>query len=237
MNRIRNGEFTPDDLFQFTVKVHNPVSVCTGSIISKRYVLTAAHCIKEQESSPKIKYDTYEVYQNNINYAEVRPLNIFDKSKMPKSINAYITKNFSQWYSNDIAILEFPEGTDFGIEPVKLAKDYFEKEGDEAYITGFGAWWEEGNKTSGGSTVLRHASVPFVMECLGTLRICDGNSTHHGLQGDSGGPMIIQRNNQWYQIAVASGYSHQDGHKYDLFMAFSFLIFVQKMLNQVLQIQ
>uniref|UniRef100_A0AC34G3U3 Peptidase S1 domain-containing protein n=1 Tax=Panagrolaimus sp. ES5 TaxID=591445 RepID=A0AC34G3U3_9BILA len=112
--------------------------------------------------------------------------------------------------SFDIAILEFPEDTDFGIEPVKLAKDYIEKEGDEAYITGFGAWWMEGNNSSGGSDVLRHDKISMINDCFGTLEICGGNSNQHALPGDSGGPMLIQRNNQWYQIGVCSSHSNYD---------------------------
>uniref|UniRef100_A0AC34FRX5 Peptidase S1 domain-containing protein n=1 Tax=Panagrolaimus sp. ES5 TaxID=591445 RepID=A0AC34FRX5_9BILA len=151
-------------------------------------------------------YDTYKVYSEMPYYAILRPISesVQNKSLLPTSTTAYLPKDYLKKYmlSFDIAILEFPEGTDFGIEPVKLAKDYIEKEGDKAYITGFG------NKTSGVSKVLRHAKMEMIDNCYGTLKICGGNKTYHGLPGDSGGPMIIQRNNQWYQIGVSS--THHD---------------------------
>uniref|UniRef100_A0AC35GH97 Uncharacterized protein n=1 Tax=Panagrolaimus sp. PS1159 TaxID=55785 RepID=A0AC35GH97_9BILA len=80
-------------------------------------------------------------------HADIRPNSSDGEVRSPNSTKAYLPKTYSrsQWPWNDMAILEFPEGTDFGIEPVKLAKDYYEKEGDEAYIIGFGRWWINGS--------------------------------------------------------------------------------------------
>ena len=39
---------------------------------------------------------------------------------------------------NDIAIIEFPEGVDFGIDPVRLARDYIEYDNDPGIATGYG---------------------------------------------------------------------------------------------------
>ena len=40
--------------------------------------------------------------------------------------------------ANDIAIIEFPEGVDFGIDPVLLASDYVEYENDPGVAVGYG---------------------------------------------------------------------------------------------------
>uniref|UniRef100_A0A914NZP7 Peptidase S1 domain-containing protein n=1 Tax=Panagrolaimus davidi TaxID=227884 RepID=A0A914NZP7_9BILA len=211
-NRIRSGVITPSDLFQFAVKLHSPKSSCTASVISKRYILTAAHCIRENESTI-IPYDRYKLYLEVPYHADIRPNSSDGEMRSPNSTKAYLPKTYSrsQWPWNDMAILEFPEGTDFGIEPVKLAKDYYEKEGDEAYIIGFGRWWlNESNGSMGRSDVLRHAKITMVNNCYGTLKICGGNVTHRALRGDSGGPMVIYRNNQWYQIGVSAATSPYD---------------------------
>uniref|UniRef100_A0A914ZCY7 Peptidase S1 domain-containing protein n=1 Tax=Panagrolaimus superbus TaxID=310955 RepID=A0A914ZCY7_9BILA len=200
--RIGGSEITPPDLFQFTIRAG-----CTTSVISKRHLLDAAHCLFRGETRIEM-HDTYKIYWDAPYYAEVRSTREgVNRSIVPVSKKVYVPKNYvipNNTY-DDIAVLEFPEGTDFGVEPVKLARDYFEKEGDESYIVGFGVWWENGSVTSGGSDVLRHAKVTMVENCWGTLRICGGNRTHRAFVGDSGGPMVINRNNQWYQIGVSAG--------------------------------
>uniref|UniRef100_A0AC34GDM9 Peptidase S1 domain-containing protein n=1 Tax=Panagrolaimus sp. ES5 TaxID=591445 RepID=A0AC34GDM9_9BILA len=144
--RIQNGTITPPDLFQFAVQIRSG-SLCTASIISNRHLLTAAHCINEGKSMKKM-HNRYKVYSEMPYYAILRPISesVQNKSLLPKSTTVYLPKEYSKKHvsMDDIAIIEFPEDTFYGIEPVKLAKDYIEKEGDEAFIIGFGAWWMEG---------------------------------------------------------------------------------------------
>ena len=54
----------------------------------------------------------------------------------------YIFQNTYSWKWNDIAILEFPEGTDFGVKPVTLAKDYaqFYLQNEKLVVAGFGKY-------------------------------------------------------------------------------------------------
>ena len=41
---------------------------------------------------------------------------------------------------NDLAIIEFPEGYNFNVTPITLAKDYQEKKGDYAIGAGYGVY-------------------------------------------------------------------------------------------------
>uniref|UniRef100_A0A914Q183 Peptidase S1 domain-containing protein n=1 Tax=Panagrolaimus davidi TaxID=227884 RepID=A0A914Q183_9BILA len=177
---------------------------CTSTIISSRHLLCASHC-----------YGFYALRA----YPTPNDGDDDNIGKHGHKIKFYFPLNVSAHF-HDIVVLEYPEGTNFTeiSKPVKLAKDYIEKEGDEAYIAGFGLWWENaykgiswelavmgGTETSGGSDVLRHTKVTIVKnDCFGTFKVCGGNATHRALYGDSGGPMLIQRNNQWYQIGVSS---------------------------------
>uniref|UniRef100_A0A914QC49 Peptidase S1 domain-containing protein n=1 Tax=Panagrolaimus davidi TaxID=227884 RepID=A0A914QC49_9BILA len=106
--------------------------------------------------------------------------------------------------SRDIAVLEYPKRINLSeiAVPVKLAKDYIEKEGDEAYIAGYGPVGHKVDKALQGK--LRHSKITMINDCFGTFLICGGNETSRSLPGDSGGPMLIYRNNQWYQIGVSA---------------------------------
>ena len=44
----------------------------------------------------------------------------------------------------DIAIIVFPEGVDFGIDPVLLASDYIEYDNDPGFIAGYGVMFWNG---------------------------------------------------------------------------------------------
>ena len=45
---------------------------------------------------------------------------------------------------SDLAIIEFPEGVDFGIDPVQLAEDYIEYDNDPGIIAGYGVMYWNG---------------------------------------------------------------------------------------------
>uniref|UniRef100_A0AC35G1M9 Peptidase S1 domain-containing protein n=1 Tax=Panagrolaimus sp. PS1159 TaxID=55785 RepID=A0AC35G1M9_9BILA len=124
-------------MFPFTIKIG-----CTATIISSRHLLCASHCygFYALRAYPT-RTDTY-MYIYNYKANDGDEDNI---GKHGHKIKFYFPLNVSTHF-HDIMVLEYPEGTNFTeiSKPVKLAKDYIEKEGDEAYIAGFGLWWENG---------------------------------------------------------------------------------------------
>uniref|UniRef100_A0AC34FDN2 Peptidase S1 domain-containing protein n=1 Tax=Panagrolaimus sp. ES5 TaxID=591445 RepID=A0AC34FDN2_9BILA len=110
----------------------------------------------------------------------------------------------------DIAIVEFPEGTDLKIPPVKLASNYVEKEGDMAIAAGYGIYKWQGHLKTGipeTPTVLQNVTVPVHMNCTPSITskvICTATNERFADSGDSGGPLILQRNGEYYQVGVTS---------------------------------
>ena len=82
-------------------------------------------------------------------FVDIRPIeNIKDmrQSKTPLRqfgipSKVYIHRGYNGYMKyNDIAILEFPEYVDFGIEPIKLAKNYVVDYKDTAIAAGYGRY-------------------------------------------------------------------------------------------------
>uniref|UniRef100_A0A914PQD8 Peptidase S1 domain-containing protein n=1 Tax=Panagrolaimus davidi TaxID=227884 RepID=A0A914PQD8_9BILA len=111
---------------------------------------------------------------------------------------------------DDIAVIEFPEGTNLNITPVTLVSDYVEKEGDKAITAGYGIYkWNYDLMSETfipeRPEVLQNATVPVHVNApVKSTVIATANLEKHSDHGDSGGPLMIERNGKIYQIGVAS---------------------------------
>uniref|UniRef100_A0A5F9CJL1 Peptidase S1 domain-containing protein n=1 Tax=Oryctolagus cuniculus TaxID=9986 RepID=A0A5F9CJL1_RABIT len=193
--------------WQVSLQVHDR-HICGGSLITSRFILTAAHCISSDQ-----KYS----------------VRMGDKMLVSSSPNAVVVpvrdvvihQNFSfRTLTHDIALALLAFSVNFSsyIQPVCLPEKSVEvKTGTPCWVTGWGRLSER----DAGPSFLGPLEQDIVLyeDCNAKFQKVFGSSRdyvgegvicsyrpqrHSPCQGDSGGPLVCEIRKTWFQVGIVS---------------------------------
>uniref|UniRef100_A0AAG5CRA8 Peptidase S1 domain-containing protein n=1 Tax=Anopheles atroparvus TaxID=41427 RepID=A0AAG5CRA8_ANOAO len=175
---------------------------CGASLLTRDYVLTAAHCVLKRNKIRVILGD-YDQFVASETPAIMR------------AVTAIIRhRNFDQnSYNHDIALLKLRKPVEFTktIRPVCLPKERSEPAGQLGTVVGWG-------RTSEGGTLpalVQHVDVPILTldQCrsmkyrasrITSNMLCAGKGKQDSCQGDSGGPLLVRNGDKHEIVGIVS---------------------------------
>jgi trypsin len=179
--------------------------LCGGSLIGARWVLTAAHCLRDTEAGDASEARIW-----------------LGEEKRPFLGSPYVASRAEGdlWihpdydapaHKNDVALIRLDRPAPQRAVSLVLADDDdMWRPGTPATIVGWGRTREDG----GGSGELLEARIPVVSDesCAGAYAgrfdagtmVCAGGGTVDTCQGDSGGPILVRHGIHWFQFGVVS---------------------------------
>ncbi|XP_061394696.1 trypsin-1 [Musca vetustissima] len=200
--RVVNGTSTDITKYPFMVSLRGATGShsCGSSIISPRYILTAAHCVSGRTPS-----------QISVQYATTTISSMGDNVVPVKRIIMHEDYNPANSYANDIALLELYGTLVFNyktLAPVNLPEPYFEIDQQPEGVPGVLAGW--GLNATGGyiQNTLQEVDLKIYSDAECQERhnyetnpqyhICGGvdEGGKGQCSGDSGGPLLYKGNIQ-----------------------------------------
>lgn len=214
--RVVGGDDASEDDWPWMVTVYSGQYLCGGSLIDKNIVLTAAHCLYD-ENGTEITADNITVIVGGYDRSSVSRSSVFNISNTAIHSD-YDSEDITK--GNDLSLLTL-ESTITDITPLEIAStdttvQAIDSEGDVTVLGWGSTVGYEYDETVAGSypAILQEAVLPLKtdQQCAdiydsyydSSSMLCAGTEGIDSCQGDSGGPLVINNNGTWQQIGIVS---------------------------------
>uniref|UniRef100_A0AC34RFL5 Peptidase S1 domain-containing protein n=1 Tax=Panagrolaimus sp. JU765 TaxID=591449 RepID=A0AC34RFL5_9BILA len=203
-DRILGGSRSENGDWPWAVHIF-PVG-CSGSIIGDRWVLSAAHCVVSDVIDGVREANTIGV--GNVYDGEQRVYSIKERFVYPHY--SFID------HQKDALLLKINGKFDFGknVSKLCLGRKIDAMEGESAVAAGWGnkyiyqtgeePYSEPVEYLHEGLVPILNNDICFEHQQNETSKICGGSLMHGTTPGDSGGPLMVIRNNKWYSLGITS---------------------------------
>uniref|UniRef100_A0A3Q4G7T7 ST14 transmembrane serine protease matriptase a n=1 Tax=Neolamprologus brichardi TaxID=32507 RepID=A0A3Q4G7T7_NEOBR len=210
--RIVGGQNAEQGEFPWQVSLHAKTlgHVCGASLISPKWLVTAAHCVQDEGSLKLSQPGSWEIYLG------VHTQKMLGSPVQKRNLKQVIPHpNYNQFtFDTDIALMELDSPVTYSdyIKPICLPAPQHEfPPGQDVWITGWGATREGGSA----AIVLQKASVRIINQAvcddlmggqITSRMFCAGVLTGgvDACQGDSGGPLSSPSGNRMFLAGVVS---------------------------------
>lgn len=211
--QIVGGTAVPDARYPWMAAVYERVGgtafapICGGSLISSRWILSAAHCFVDRDTGQQTDPNDIAFLLGRLDLTSDEGIfDLVSRIVVHPGYNPVGTQN-------DIALLELSNPVPFEPIPIPGLDNPFPQNGEQATVAGWGATSEGGQQSAlllevDLPVVSHNACLPFYQNSLDeTTEVCAGGSRAGGedsCQGDSGGPLFVPRGDQLVQAGIVS---------------------------------
>jgi secreted trypsin-like serine protease len=184
--KIINGTLAPDGgaIEQSTVALasSNGQVFCTGTLIHKNYVVSAAHCLADYRGTLYIGFGRSSSEFKYVKAADYE-------------VNPAYTGSFNKAVPADISVIELSTAAPAGYNPVSIYKGTLAR-GSNLALAGFG------QTQAGGSGRLYYTSVGVSSQTSSEITVYENGTG--SCYGDSGGPAYVSSGSRLQLIGATS---------------------------------